>query len=34
MNVATVVVEGTVHPDGTLEVTQKVNLPRTGPRDG
>ncbi len=27
MNAATVVVEGTVQPDGTLEVTQKVNLP-------
>jgi hypothetical protein len=27
MNVAAVVVEGTVQPDGTLEVTQKVNLP-------
>ena len=27
MNAAAVVVEGTVQPDGTLEVTQKVNLP-------
>lgn len=27
MNTATVVIEGTVRPDGTLEVTQKVNLP-------
>jgi len=27
MNAATVVVEGTVQPDGTLEVRQKVNLP-------
>ena len=26
-NAATVVVEGTVQPDGTLEVTEKVNLP-------
>jgi len=27
MNAASVVVEGRVQPDGTLEVTQKVNLP-------
>ena len=27
MNAAAVVVEGRVQPDGTLEVTQKVNLP-------
>ena len=27
MNTAAVVVEGTVQPDGTLEVTQKVDLP-------
>jgi hypothetical protein len=27
MNTSAVVVEGTVQPDGTLEVTQKVNLP-------
>ncbi len=27
MNTAAVVVEGTVRPDGTLEVTQKVDLP-------
>jgi hypothetical protein len=27
MNAAVVVVEGTVQPDGTLEVSQKVNLP-------
>jgi hypothetical protein len=27
MNAAAVVVEGTVQPDGTLEVTRKVNLP-------
>ncbi len=27
MNAATVVIEGTVQPDGTLELTQKVNLP-------
>jgi hypothetical protein len=27
MNAAAVVVEGTVQPDGTLEVTQKVDLP-------
>jgi hypothetical protein len=27
MNTTTVVIEGTVRPDGTLEVTQKVNLP-------
>ena len=27
MNASAVVVEGTVQPDGTLEVTQKVNLP-------
>ena len=27
MNAAAVVVEGNVQPDGTLEVTQKVNLP-------
>jgi len=28
MNAAAVVVEGRVQPDGTLEVTQKVNFPR------
>jgi hypothetical protein len=27
MNVGTIVVEGTVQPDGTLEVTQKLDLP-------
>ncbi len=27
MNVVAVVVEGTVRPDGTLEVTKKVDLP-------
>ena len=27
MNAAAVVVEGRVQPDGTLEVTEKVNLP-------
>ena len=27
MNTSAVVVEGTVQPDGTLEVTQKVDLP-------
>ena len=27
MNIAVVVIEGTVQPDGTLEVTQKVDLP-------
>ena len=27
MNTAAVVVEGTVQPDGTLDVTQKVDLP-------
>jgi hypothetical protein len=27
MNTAVVVIEGTVQPDGTLEVTQKVDLP-------
>jgi hypothetical protein len=27
MNAGTIVVEGTVQPDGTLEVTQKVDLP-------
>jgi hypothetical protein len=27
MNAAAVILEGTVQPDGTLEVTQKVNLP-------
>ena len=27
MNVATVVVDGRVQPDGTLEVTEKVDLP-------
>ena len=27
MNTAAVVIEGTVQPDGTLEVTQKVDLP-------
>ena len=27
MNAVAVVVEGTVQPDGTLEVTQKVDLP-------
>ncbi len=27
MNAEAVILEGTVQPDGTLEVTQKVNLP-------
>ena len=27
MNTAAVIVEGTVRPDGTLEVTQKVDVP-------
>ena len=27
MNVASIVVEGTVKPDGTLELDQRVNLP-------
>ena len=27
MDAAAVILEGTVQPDGTLEVTQKVNLP-------